>query len=372
MKICYFTTDWQQTPGPVEGQVGLTYGGTFYYRGAMPATELANHGYETMLSWRFRQEADGHIECLGVDGQWHAPDVLWTQRWMHKDGPEQFRRARAAGQIVIADLDDDFWSLTKTNLAYQSTDPNVNPEFNREHYRESLKQCDLVTVSTEALRRRVESFGVPAIVVRNAVDMRQWQQNDPTSDGMIGWIGGIQWRAHDLEILGQWLPQFLTDYGLPVYHGGDSPVKGVPKFHQKVGIDPSVTMVAYAPLCHIAEYNRLWLPMNISLIPLEKVPFNEAKSWLKQLESCAAGIPYVVSAGLPEQELLIEEGSCGRMARNDKPQEWRAHLEELLDPEVRRNEGAINRSIAVSHDIQRKWMDWDKAYRTVIPSMVSA
>lgn len=366
MKIGFFTTDWQQSPSPVEGKIAMTYGGTFYYRGALPAFELANHGYETIVSWRFQAAPDGHLRVMDTNGEWHDPDVFWSQRWMHEDAPEQMRRARAAGQIVIADLDDDFWSLGKTNVAYHTTDPKNNPGFNRDHYRAMLKECDAVTVSTEALRRRVESFGIPAFVVRNAIDIQRWAQNDPTTDGMIGWVGGIQWRAHDLEILAQFLPQFLRDYGLPVYHGGDSQVAGVPKFHEKIGIDPSETPVGMAPLCDISNYQSLWAPINISLIPLEQVAFNEAKSWLKQLESCAAGVPYIVSADFHEQDLLIAEGTAGRVASNRKPSQWRNHLEELLDPEVRRAEGWTNRQIAEKHDIRARWEDWDTIYRQIV------
>lgn len=365
MKIGYFTTDWQQGPSPIEGKICMSYGGTFYYRGALPAFELAKHDWDTVISWRFQAAPDGHLRVMDTNGEWHDPDVFWSQRFMHQDAPEQMRRARAAGQIVIADLDDDFWSLGKTNIAYHTTDPKNNAWFNREHYKSMLAQCDAVTVSTEALRRRVESFGVPAFVVRNAIDIQRWPQNDPTSDGMIGWVGGIQWRAHDLEILSQFLPQFLRDYQLPVYHGGDSQVPGVPKFHEKVGIDPTVTPVGLAPLCDISNYQQLWAPINVSLIPLEQVAFNDAKSWLKQLESCAAGVPYIVSSGFGEQQLLIDEGTAGRSASNKRPAEWRAHLEALLDADVRREEGAINRRIAEQHDIRARWEDWDAIYREI-------
>lgn len=369
MKVGFFTTDWQQSPAPEQGKSLMSYGGTFYYRGALPAFELAKHGYETIISWRFQPAPDGHLRVMDANGEWHDPDVFWSQRWMHKDGAEQFARARAAGQVIIADLDDDFWSLGKTNIAYHTTDPKNNPDFNREHYREALKQCDAITVSTEALRRRAEQFGVPAYVLRNALDITRWPQNDPTSDGYIGWVGGIQWRAHDLEILRPSLPQFLRDYDLPVYHGGDSQVEGVLKFWHKVGIDPAATQCAVAPLCHIAEYQRLWAPINLSLVPLERVPFNDAKSWLKQLESCAAGVPYIVSAGFHEQDLLLAEGTAGRRAKNNKPAEWRAHLEALLDPEVRRTEGAINRKVAERHHIGDLWTQWDEAYRAIVASV---
>ncbi len=380
VSIGYFSTDFVSEPVKddmasaaqgrdvfVEGVKRLSYGGTFFYRGAMAGMELNNHGYSNHLSWRFRSAPDGHIQTLDMEGNWQDPDIFYQQRWMHRDGPEQIRRARATGQICIGDLDDDFWRLDKTNVAFHTTDPKNNPEFNREHYWKVLEACDAITVSTEALRKRVEPLGVPTFILRNAIDVERWPKNDPGENGMLAWIGGIQWRAHDLEILRvNGLPEFLEDYELPIYHGGDSQVEGVPKFWDKVGIDPAVTKCAVSPICPIAEYPQLWAPVGISLIPLEKVYFNQAKSWLKQLESCAAGVPYIVSAGFYEQDLLRNEGTAGRVARNDKPSQWRAHLADLLDPDLRREEGRINRSIAEQHDIRAKWADWDAAYKEIV------
>src|SRR5665213_1470408 len=379
-QIAFFSTDFSAEPivdelesarqGKqvfVEGQQRMSFGGTFYYRGAMPGIELNQHGYDNHLSWRFQSAPDGHIRTLGMDGEWYDPDVFYQQRWMHKDGPEQMRRARATGQKIIGDLDDDFWKLDKTNIAYHTTDPKNNPEFNRDHYWKVLAECDAITVSTEALRKRVEPLGVPTYVLRNAIDIARWPQNDPGADGYISWIGGIQWRAHDLEILKvNGLPRFLEENGLPCYHGGDSQVEGVPKFWTKIGVDPMKVKCGIAPLCHIAEYPQLWAPVNVSLIPLEKVYFNQAKSWLKQLESCAAGVPYIVSAGFPEQQLLVDEGTAGRVARNDKPSQWQDHLYDLLDPDVRRKEGAVNRAVAERHDIRTCWKQWDDAYREIV------
>ena len=273
----------------VPGKARLNHGGTFYYRGSMPLMELDRHeGWDCFLSWTFRVVPSGAIEMMNVmTGEYETPDIVYTQRWMSKDAVGQYQRARAAGQKIVADLDDDFWSLGKTNIAYHTTDPKNNPEFNRDHYWESLKHVDAITVSTEALRKRVEKLGKPTYVLRNAVNLEQWQQNDVSQDGMIGWVGGIQWRAHDLaQLRAANINQFLQDNRLPIYHGGDSQVPGVPKFYEQMGIDPKKVQCCAAPLCHISQYPGLWAPMAISLVPLEHAHFNYAKSWLKALESC--------------------------------------------------------------------------------------
>ena len=381
MQIGFFSTDWSQSPAideeksritgrqeVIPGKTTLTFGGTFLQRGAMPAMELNKHGYDNHLAWRFQVAPDGHIQTMDMNGDWQDPDIWYSQRWMSKDGAEQVKRARATGQVCLADLDDAFHSLPRSNVAHASTDAKNNPDFNRDHYWKMLAECDAVTVSTEPLRREMERIGVPAFVVRNSINLEQWQPNNHLTDElMISWVGGIAWRAHDLHVLrAAGLPGFLAEHGLPMFHAGDSQDPNVPKFYTQIGIDPQVTKCVVAPLCHVAEYPRMWDPVGISLVPLERCAFNESKSFLKSLESCAKGVPYIVSAGFPEQQILIDEGSAGRVAKNEKPRQWLDHLYDLLDPEVRREEGAINRKIAEQHDIKDRWTDWDEVYKQLV------
>ena len=373
--LAAFSTDWSQEKVPdeaqtaltgrqsyKEGQSLLTFGGTYFYRCAMPAMELAKHGYTSILSYQLDVATDGHFRAMDTAGDWHDPDILWMQRWMQQGGPDHIRRARSTGQQIIQDCDDDFWSLPKTNIAIDSTDPIKNPTFNRDHYLDIIAASSAITVSTDALRRRLERLGPPVHVVRNAIDLERWSVHDPGADGAIGWVGGIQWRAHDLQILRPVLPDFLSDYGLPFFHGGDSQVAGVPKAYEQIGIDPTVIQCLTSPLVHISQYPSLWETINLALIPLERCRFNEAKSYLKSLEASACGLPYIVSAGLPEQHILIDEGGAGREAKNERPQSWRDHLEDLLDPDVRRSEGRRNRAVAELHDIRHRWVDWHNVF----------
>lgn len=378
--ICCFSTDWSSEPVLDEEQSAIqgkqvfvphqrrySHGGTMYYRISMPYMELAKHeGYETFLSWTFQPAPDGHLECMDTTGTYRSPDVIIVQRMMHRDAPEMFRRARAAGQIIINDLDDQFWNLPKSNVAYETTSPLKNPDFNRDHYRLAIAASSAITVSTPELAREVGRLGPPVFLCRNAIDLERWQQQDPTNpDGCWGWIGGVQWRAMDLECLRPVLPQFLTDFtGEKFYHGGDSQVPGVPKAWDKIGIDVTQTQVITAPLCHIAEYPGMFAPLNVMLIPLEDHRFNWAKSALKALESSAAGIPYIAS-DLPEQRWFTEDGGMGRLAKNWKPATWRRHLDELLDPETRRVEGAANRKHAEQWNIANKWTQWEEVLRAV-------
>ena len=367
--VAAFSTDWQMEKIPgVEGKVAATFGGTYKTRCAMPLLEVAkNTDYEVFLSFKMQGAQDGHIQAMNTAGEWLDPDVVHIQRWMQQGCDEDFKRARATGQKIIQDLDDDFWGLTKTNVAYDTTDPIKNPTFNREHYWKGIGASDAIIVSTESLRKRVAKLGVPTYVVRNTIDLNEWQQNDPTTDGLIGWCGGIQWRAHDMQVMKVGLRTFYEDFpGLAFYHGGDSQIPGVPKAWDLLELDPNIVKICTAPLCHIAKYPGLWAPINIALVPLENCAFNQAKSFLKSLEACACGVPYIVSKGFPEQQILIDEGSAGRIANNAKPMSWYNHLVDLLDPEVRAIEGKQNRLIAEKHDIKDRWVDWANVLDEVV------
>jgi len=361
-KIAAFSTDWRFETIPGTRTKAATYGGTYFYRLAMPAMELAKHGYDTMLSFAVRTASDGHLQVMGTDRVWHDDcDVVIFQRWMHEDGESRAKRAIACGQIVVNDIDDHFWALPKTNLAYHTTNPATNPTFNRAHYRKMLEASSAIICSTAPLARFCERLGPPTFICRNAIDIERWQVHDPGRNGMVGWVGGIQWRANDLGQLCGILGPFLEQNGLPFYHGGDSEEKGVPKAWDQLGLNLNKTSVAANPLVHIADYPELWDPINLALVPLEKSDFNYSKSWLKGLEASACGIPFIASR-TPEYELL----GVGRLART--PREWRRHLDDLLDSEVRRAEGKANRARAEELSIANQVHQWLSVLSEIAPN----
>jgi glycosyltransferase involved in cell wall biosynthesis len=377
LKIAAWSSDWLSEPVPdpdksaftgkqeFKDQRQMIFGGTYYYRLAMPVMELVKHGYESILTWQIDVASDGHLRVMNTVGEWIEDcDLVVLQRHMGRGMDDVIRRARATGQIVINDLDDDFWSLPKSNIAKDTTDPATHPEFNRDHYLKALGASSAITVSTPALYKKMERLGVPVYLVRNMIDIERWPVRDPGTDGMISWIGGIAWRANDMMVLKQFLPEFLEDLGLPFFHGGDSQVPGVPKAYEQIGIDPTKVKCAVAPLCHISKYPSLFEPVNVMLIPLEDVKFNHSKSALKALESSASGLPFIAS-DLPEQRWFVEHGGAGRLAKNHKPRTWEDHLVGLLDPEVRRLEGKLNRAHAEQFDIRDNWTQWANVYDEV-------
>jgi hypothetical protein len=362
VKIGWFSTDFSFEPVP--GQPGArttTWGGTYHYRMAVPAAALEQHtSIECVLAPAIETAPDGHMRVMGVDRQWHDDcDIVVVQRWMHADGADRARKAIAAGQVVVNDVDDQFWALPTTNIARKTTE--ARDDFNRFHYRKMIAASSAVICSTPAIAGALSRLGPPVHVCRNAIDIGRWRQHDPGADGMVGWVGGVAWRGNDLPLLRGVLGPFLERHGLPFYHGGNSDDRNVPRAWDQLGLDTTRTTVAVNPIVGIREYPTLWDPINLAIIPLEDSTFNRGKSWLKGLEAAACGIPFVASR-LPEYQLL----GCGRLAKT--PGQWRQHLDDLTDPDVRRVEGAANRARAEELSIDRQWSQWADLFASLTPA----
>lgn len=349
--IAFFSTDWRFDPLPGQ-KVMCSWGGTMHYRMILPGRELEKHGWNVVFTPSMKAAPDGHLRVLGAwDSQWHDPDVIVIQRWMGANGVDLARRAQAAGQVIVNDIDDNFWALPKSNMAHRATDPRRS-EHNRDNYRKMLAVSDEVWCSTPAIAEELHDCNVR--VVKNAIDLGRWRVHDPV--GMVGWVGGIPWRGRDLPLLNGVLGPFLEKHGLPFYHGGAVDDPAYPQAWKQLGLTPGRVRLACAPLTSIDRYPALWDPIGLAVIPLEDSRFNRSKSWLKGLEASACGLPFVASR-LPEYEAL----GCGRLASSRR--EWREHLEALLDPEVRRAEGQANRRRAEELSISRMWVQWDEALR---------
>jgi hypothetical protein len=130
-------------------------------------------------------------------------------------------------------------------------------------------------------------------------------------------------------MLNEWLPDFLEEHDLTFHHAGAADTQ--PPITDQLHINPK--RLRTTPLVQINQY-AAGLRFDIGLVPLNNIPFNEAKSNIKGLEYAAAGIPFIAS-DLPEYRLLHEDG-VGRIANT--PQEWRSHAEYLLDYHQRKKE----------------------------------
>ena len=364
-------------------------GASLYYRGGLVASMFKAAGMGGWCSPRHQLNPDGSVAIMCHEtGEWQTPDVLWTQLVFGPDYVEMTRSARAAGQVVLADVDDDYWDVPKTNYAHHKWATAKQ----RGRYFDQLAACDAIIVSTDSLGFKAARLGRPVFEVRNPIDTEWLTAHDPA--GLpCGWVGSTPWRSGgDLKLLkvagiGAWL---AANRETIIHCGHIAPTPEEEAYRIAKGgtwdnLPPTMAatlelddrLVQEVPHVPFTHYPRLWDRVGVSLVPLENVSFNRSKSWLKGLESCAAGVPFVCSwlpnptvhRGFPEYAALGDEieaaGGRFRTFRNDRPTELLDHLDELLDDDVRRAEGAVNRRVAEANDIRVRWVEWLAVLREV-------
>lgn len=353
MKIGYLSADWSNA-FPEDNGKKYQPGGSGWYRCHIPAAELRNNGYEAVACEQVAISDRGLVLC-DQDGNEHDDiDVIVMQRVMHEFAYNLVRIAQDGGQMVVNDVDDWYWGLHESNMASKQSDPAFNPEANREHYRAAVEASDLVTVSTPFLAEQISSWGCNVKVVPNAIDLDRWTPHQQNETPTIGWVGSTTHRSNDLETVATPVSEFVADNGLTWYHGGWW--EGFKHACELLGIPASSSQTAL--ICSIYNYPNLFIPLDIGIVPLNMIPFNEAKSYIKGLEYAASGVAFVAQAS-GEYQALADTG-LGRAVDGDD--DWRDALDQLLDYDVRVEEARRNLELVQDHDIKKLWSNWAEAY----------
>lgn len=272
-------------------------------------------------------ENNHHFDC----------NVIYMQRWMVKGIPENIKIAQQNGQIIVNDLDDWYWGLHDRHQAKTQIDPKNNKEQNTDIYRNVLAASDLVIVSTpflyERAKDRLRVLNVE--MLENHVDFSAFKPRQHKNNGttVIGWHGSTGHRSGDLEEVKQVFPHLPKDrfsFHHTGYYGGH------PKFWEETGVPQD--RVSLYPMVSPTVIGKM-LPFDIGIAPLNDIPFNHAKSWIKPLEYAAAGIPSIMSKS-PEYVRFKEKYGVGRIAKRYR--DWVRHFEDLSDPETRNEEAERN------------------------------
>ena len=281
-----------------------------------------------------------------IDKTIHEVDIIYMQRLMHEGLTQHVPMARANGQKIINDLDDWYWGLDTSNMAFNHNHPKHNKIENTNFYKTILARSDIVTVSTPYLQDRIANFvRCPIVVLENTVDISRFQQikyrknNSPT----LGWVGSTAHRSKDIETLKGILPPLVNEGFINLYHGGTH--DSSPSFASRLGIEEH--LVSTKPL-QPAEYYPSLMTMDVGIVPLNKTPFNMAKSDIKGLEYAASGIPFIAQ-DLDAYVNLNKTLGVGVIAK--KPVDWIKSIKRLCDPKVREELGAPMREQIASRDI---------------------
>jgi glycosyltransferase involved in cell wall biosynthesis len=323
--------------------------GCAWMRLVLPSREVQKHGWDTGVGLP-RVHPEQGIGIAHEEGVYLGWDVSVFKLMMNQSIASLFRLMQEQGKRVIVDVDDAHFALHEENVAHHSTNPHASPDSNRMYYEVGIRQADTVTVATEFLLDHYERRCRDVRLIRNGLDVDRFTPVEQGEKPTLGWVGATYWRSGDLEVLRDWLPGFVKDHGVEVWHAGH-----IPNDTRHFGVRTGLGRVKTMPMATIDQYPLLFQPIRIGLVPLNLCDFSEAKSYLKGLEYAASGIPFVASP-THEYRLLASEG-IGRIAST--PDEWRDHVTELLDPDVRRAEAEKQRAlVSARYHIETKGEAW--------------
>lgn len=328
VSIAFISGDWNNQTDPPEAN------GCAYYRQVLPGRLLEQQGYDVMVGQPRPHDPMG-IGLAKDDGALFGFDVNVYKLMMHASVPQLFHTMQSKGQTVAIDIDDFHFDMHEENIAHAATNPHTNPTNNRMWYEIGIRQADFITVSTGFLADFYGRRCRDVRLVRNAVETDRFTPVEQTENPTFGWIGGTLWRSGDIELLRDWLPEFVKKHKVPVRHAGHIP--GDPRHF---GVRAGLKRVDTTPMRTISKVPEM-MDFHVGLVPLVRNSFNEAKSYLKGLEYAAAGIPFIATP--TEEYRLLAASGVGRLASS--PDEWMDHATALLDPSTRIAEAERNRAI---------------------------
>lgn len=352
--IAFLTHDWAWGTDPLQPN------GCAWYRCKLPSDELNKRGWSTAIGFPVYSEKNNFGMLYDGDKAVHGWDIIVFKLLMQKDILIAMRKAISRGQKIVVDVDDWHDGLSPANRAYRETHPELNPTSNREIYAEIILEATAVITSTPFLFNYYASKRDNVFLVRNGIDLDRWTQKQFrfNKTRRIGWVGATHWRSNDLEQLAPFFGSYLSLRNCRFHHSGHN--DKAPAAAELLGVEKQKSSTSF--MVPILEYPTLFRDIDIGIIPLNNIPFNHAKSFIKGLEYAAAGLPFISSYS-PEYEILAQAG-VGRVAHNES--EWIYNFDRLLDNNTLLEEVKRNLSNLPAFSMSQRGDDWDATMKVIL------
>lgn len=316
--------------------------GCAYYRIQLPLRTLVSHG-PTLFEKAFRTEYGQKLPLpanLAADlkeGKATAArditammaeryDVIVGQQvgaggtgadvlWQHM--------ARSGKIMTVLETDDNLMALHGGHLA----DAREEMVQRADVYRRAVEVSDVVTCTTAGLATELAGWNPNVRVIPNYIDAAmldlpgggqhvrrpgagEWPGPD---DVLIGW-GGSSTHARDFALAWPGIARTLVTE--PRAYFASMGVMHVADQFEKLERRGRIAGLRWMDMAKEpwSDYYRRLGWYDIGLAPLEINRFNEAKSWIKILEYCAMGVPFVASAA-PEYRRFL--GGWHELHRDD-------------------------------------------------------
>lgn len=261
-------------------------------------------------------------------------DVVVLQRVTNRYMSQSIPLMRQQGIAVVVDVDDDLTAIDPNNPAFAALHPRNEGQIGGNgqishhswhHLTEACKQATMVTVSAPALLPRYAAHG-RGRVLYNYLAPHYYGIPHEDSD-LIGWPAALMSHPNDPAATGNAIARLVNQSGarfdVCARPTGVGAAFGLPQDPPGVWTDT-----------HLLDWPKEVARLGVGIAPLADTRFNQSKSWLKPLEMCAVGVPWVASRR-PEYERLHDLGA-GVLA--DNPRHWYRELRNLLNEADRRLE----------------------------------
>jgi GT2 family glycosyltransferase/tetratricopeptide (TPR) repeat protein/glycosyltransferase involved in cell wall biosynthesis len=286
--------------------------------------------------------------------------IIVVQRGMTMRLPFDVLRAAVHHPSVkiVLELDD---ALTLT--------PDNHPAFGyfqsmRPHLEAYLRRADLVTVSTPRLKEVYSSYNEHIEVLPNTVDTQIWlplPPKAPQGKKVSFLFSGTPTHQDDLALIEPAIELITREFGdgVEFLFWGNLPAS--------LRHCPQIKKIAEFTPNYRQYVERLrTLTVDFALVPLEAMPFNQAKSNIKWLEYSICKVPAIFS-DLEPYNKSVEHGKTGWLAANTV-EGWHGAMKTLILDEGLRRSLAENahRTVLAKHSLEANADLWVQAYEKAL------
>ncbi|QEM69759.1 glycosyltransferase [Geobacter sp. FeAm09] len=322
-----------------------------YYRLYSPARALP---VEAEFRWPVKTEGGSFkIDLEGLD----KSDLFIIQRFFpHEMSMPVIRQLMATGKPVVFEVDDYITAIPRSNPSYEWAQQCIG------HMEECIRDCDAVTVSTDALKEAFSRLNPSIFVLPNLIDDTLWEQPVPPSgDGrvVIGFTG-TNTHIPDIAFLEETLERIAAA------HPGEVAFTFMGCATERLSRLPGFRFIPFETTYQAYARTLQQVPMDIALVPLEDNPFNRCKSNVKWLEYSACGVAGIY-ADLPAYNTTVEHGVTGILAGSD-PQQWFNAIDLLIRNRELRRAIALNarQKVLSEYTVKKGAHRWLDVYRQII------
>lgn len=308
--------------------IGNRYDGCYYVRCYLP---LLHNGWDGTKVSLQSQYADPQRMAQGALNA----DVVVFQRPDDPQRLESAKKLQEAGKIIVFDNDDTYIPNSGVPTTMGSIHGEERLKEMNNTLMEFVKMADVVTTTTETLKKEYSQYNDNVVILPNMVDPDDWErvEND-TGKVRIGLVGSVVSNKADFWPIKDTIKKLCKNekvqvvvFGLPP----DDPRYAITRdvFKEEIEFWSNLD-IEWQPFVPMHEYfdTLADLKLDIMLIPRDNSYFNKCKSNLKYLEASMLKIPVIASSfeDSPYEEL---DGVNGIKLKNHE--DWYAETMKLVN-----------------------------------------